>query len=255
MSIVLNEYDWAEKMIDHHDIGKKPIETLSRISKYYLANHYDRKEIRKKLEEFLIQCDPSVSLPQWDDALSRVVKNADRYPLIVLDGVDISDKEMMRIERLDGRQIKRLAFTLLCAAKYWDAVYPQNNHWVNCQDRDVMRMANINTSIRRQSTMFAILRDEGMIRFSRKIDNINVQVSFIEDGETELHIHDFRNLGYQYMKHYGGPYFECVNCGIVVKEREPSRGRKPKYCPNCAIELHTQQMVDAVMRRRRALKN
>lgn len=35
MSIVLNEYDWAEKMIANHDLGKKPIETLSRVSKYY----------------------------------------------------------------------------------------------------------------------------------------------------------------------------------------------------------------------------
>lgn len=34
MSIVLNEYDWAEKMIANHDLGKKPIETLSRVSKY-----------------------------------------------------------------------------------------------------------------------------------------------------------------------------------------------------------------------------
>ena len=28
MSIVLNEYDWAEKMIANHDLGKKPIETV-----------------------------------------------------------------------------------------------------------------------------------------------------------------------------------------------------------------------------------
>ena len=40
MSIVLNEYDWAEKMIANHDLGKKPIETLSRVSKYYYENEY-----------------------------------------------------------------------------------------------------------------------------------------------------------------------------------------------------------------------
>lgn len=42
MSIVLNEYDWAEKMIANHDLGKKPIETLSRVSKYYYENHYSK---------------------------------------------------------------------------------------------------------------------------------------------------------------------------------------------------------------------
>ena len=70
-----------------------------------------------------------------------------------------------------------------------------------------------------------------------------------------IHIHDFRNLGYQYMKYYGGPYFECVNCGITVKEQEPSKGRRQKYCPECALEIKTRQNVNAVMRHRSTLKN
>lgn len=62
MSIVLNEYDWAEKMIANHDLGKKPIETLSRVSKYYYENHYSKREIRSLLDSFMLQCDPSASL-------------------------------------------------------------------------------------------------------------------------------------------------------------------------------------------------
>ena len=34
MGIVLNEYEWAEKMINNHDLGGKPTETLSRVAKY-----------------------------------------------------------------------------------------------------------------------------------------------------------------------------------------------------------------------------
>ena len=40
MSIVLNEYEWAERAIQNHELGKKPIETLNRVSKYYLSNKY-----------------------------------------------------------------------------------------------------------------------------------------------------------------------------------------------------------------------
>ena len=61
-------------------------------------------------------------------------------------------------------------------------------------------MANIKTSIKRQSLMFAELRNAGFIRFSKKIDNLNVQVLFMTPGETAIHIQDFRNLGYQYLK-------------------------------------------------------
>lgn len=255
MSIVLNEYEWAERMINNHELGKKPIETLNRVAKYYLENKYSKREIRKLLDTFLTQCDPSASLVHWSETLDRVTKNAGKFPLIRLDGVDITKNELERIETLGGKQVRRLAFTLLCVAKYWDVVSESNNHWVNSPDKEIMQMANINTSIKRQSLMFAELREAGFIRFSKKIDNLNVQVLFMEPGETALHIQDFRNIGYQYLKYYGAPYFECVNCGITVKIQEPARGRRQKYCPSCAIELHTKQKVDSVMRKRNALKN
>lgn len=88
MSIVLNEYDWAEKMIANHDLGKKPIETLSRVSKYYYENHYSKREIRSLLDSFMLQCDPSASLVHWSDMLDKVAKNVSKFPLIRLDGVD-----------------------------------------------------------------------------------------------------------------------------------------------------------------------
>lgn len=254
MSIVLNEYEWAERMINGHELGKKPIETLSRVAKYYYANQYSKKEVRKLLDTFLTQCDPSVSLVHWSDTLDRVAKSVDKFPIICLDGIRISQKELEKIETLGGKQVKRLAFTLLCVAKYWDAVSDSNNHWVNSSDKEIMQMANINTSVKRQSMMFGELRDAGFIRFSKKIDNLNVQVMFMEDGEAAMYIQDFRNIGYQYLKHYGEPYFDCVNCGITVKIQEPSKGRRQKYCPSCAVELHTKQKVESVMRRRNALK-
>lgn len=255
MSIVLNEYEWAERMVNNHELGKKPIETLSRVAKYYYANQYSKKEVRKLLDSFLTQCDPSVSLVHWSDTLDRVAKSVDKFPIICLDGIRITQKELERIESLGGKQARRLAFTLLCVAKYWDAVSASNNHWVNSPDKEIMQMANINTSVKRQSMMFGELRDAGFIRFSKKIDNLNVQVLFMEDGETAIHIQDFRNIGYQYLKHYGEPYFDCVNCGITVKIQEPAKGRRQKYCPSCAVELHTKQKVESVMRRRNALKH
>ena len=103
--------------------------------------------------------------------------------------------------------------------------------------------------------MFGELRESGFIRFSKKIDNLNVQVLFIEDGEPAVHIQDFRNIGYQYLKYCGEPYFDCVNCGLTVKIQEPSKGRKQKYCASCAVELHTRQKIESVMRRRNAMKS
>ena len=259
MGIVLNEYEWAERMIENRELGAKPVETLTRISKYYFENQYSKKEVRVMLDKFLIQCDPSVALARWSDTLDKITKSAAKYPLVKLDGVVVSYRELQRIEALEGMQIRRLAFTLLCVSKYWDAVSSRNNHWVNSSDVEIMRMANIGTSVKRQSAMFGQLRANGLIRFSKKIDNLNVQVLFsdsnIPEPEVAIHIRDFRNIGFQYLKHYGGPYFECENCGVVTKIADPNKGRKPKYCAGCAAEVKTRQNVNSVMRHRNLLKS
>ena len=250
MSIVLNEREWAEKAIESHELGKKPVETLNRVARYYLSSGYGKRDVRGKLETFLVQCDPNISLFYWSDALDRITRKSDKYGLIDIPGIDITVPEMETINGLGKRQLRRLAFTLLCVAKYWDEVSESNNHWVNTKDSDILRMANISVSIKKQSLMFGELNELSLLQFSKKIDNLNVRVLFMEDGETAIHIHDFRNLGYQYLRYCGEPYFECESCGVVTKLRNPGTGRKQKYCPNCALEIKTRQSVNAVMRRR-----
>ena len=40
MSIILNEYEWAERAIKEKLLGKKPYETLSRVAKCYTYKNY-----------------------------------------------------------------------------------------------------------------------------------------------------------------------------------------------------------------------
>ena len=250
MTIVLNEHEWAEEMITSRSLGKKPFETMCRVARYYLDNGIPKKEVRRMMDSFLLQCDPTASLPKWSDSLDKALARAMKYDAINIDGITVTKPEMNRIRRCGGKQMQRLAFTLLCLAKYWNAVTGKTDGWVNCKDSDIMRMANVNTSIKRQSLMYYNLNAAGMIQFSRKVDNTNVRVCFIEDGETAIHITDFRNLGYQYLKYLGEPFFVCQNCGVTEKCKNHETGRPQKYCPECAVQVAAQQMVNSVMRRR-----
>lgn len=249
MTIVLNEHEWARDMIESRSLGAKPFETLSRVAKYYIDKGYPKKEVRGMLDTFLLQCEPTASLPKWSETLDYAVARALKYGAIKIDGIEITKPEMERIDALEGKQIRRLAFTLLCLSKYWDIINPQGGHWVNSKDNEIMRMANIKASIKRQSLMYFNLNEVGMIQFSKRVDNTNVRVCFITQGKTVMTITDFRNLGYQYLRYHGEPYFVCQNCGITVKN-ENTNGRKSKYCRECAVEIHMQQTVNSVMRQR-----
>lgn len=249
--IVLNEHEWAEEMIASRSLGKKPSETLSRVSRYYIDNGIPKNQVRKMMDIFLIQCEPTASVPKWADTIDAALSRALKYEAVSIKSIDITKPEMEKIDSLDGKQVRRLAFTLLCLAKYWDTISRSKEHWVNNKDCDIMRMANINTSIKRQSLMYHNLNAAGMIQFSRKVDNTNVRVCFMEDGEVVLSVTDFRNLGYQYLMYHGEPYFECSNCGITTKIKNTGAGRagrKQKYCSACANEIAIQQSVNAVMR-------
>lgn len=250
MTIVLNEHEWAEEMITSRSLGKKPFETLCRVARYYLDNGLSKREVRKMLDTFLIQCDPTASLPKWADSLDKAISLACKYPAVAIDFIDISKAEIDTIDAIAGKQQRRLAFTLLCLAKYWNAINPRCDSWVNNKDSDIMRLANINTSIKRQSLMYANLADAGLISFSKKVDNTNVRVCFVEDGETALKITDFRNLGYQYMMYHGEPYFVCKNCGIAARIDSPVKGKCQKYCKECAAQISVQQKINSVMRQR-----
>lgn len=252
--IVLDEHSWAEDVIMSRDLGKKPFEALSRVARYYIDKGHSKKETRDMLESFLLKCDPTVSLPKWSKTLDYAVSKATKYKAVVIDGIGITRSELETIGNLSGVQLKRLAFTLLCLAKYWDIVNPNADHWVNNKDSEIMRLANINTSIERQSMLYHELRKNGLIQFSKKVDNTNVRVCFISnDDDVAETITDYRNLGYQYMLLSGSnEYVRCVNCGLVVRKNSvipaefPQRNGSQRYCRACALEVRLQRKVDSV---------
>lgn len=248
MNIILNEREWAQAAIAARSLGAKPADTLCRIARYYYqCEGFKRKETRNKLEDFVLQCDPDAVLVKWIDIIDRAVKQAGKYPIINIDGIDITDGELDVISKIDGKQTKRLAFTLLCVAKYWNAVRETNNSWVNTPDKDIMGMANIKTSIRRQGQMFHEMKDAGYIKFSNRVDSLNIQVLFIDnESPVALRITDFRNLGNQYLLHCGEPYFQCTECGLTIKRNRNVH----KYCPDCAAEMYIKKTVASVMRSR-----
>lgn len=254
MSIILNEHEWAEQMIDSRSMGKKPSEALRRVARYYFDKGYGKKEVRQQLEAFILQCDPSCSIPKWSGAIDYAISRAQKYRAVDIDHISITEPEMDKINHLPSVQERRLAFTLLCLAKYWDSVNPLCDHWVNNRDNEIMSLANINTSVKRQSLLYFNLKEAGMLQFSKKIDNTNVRVCFGEDGVEVMRVTDFRNLGYQYLMYCGEPYFECLNCGITTKINDPIHGRPQKYCKDCAVKISTQQRVNSVMRQRSVAK-
>lgn len=258
MSIVLNENEWAKEMIENRQLGTKPFETLKRVARYYIDLGYSKRETRRNVDRFVFQCGESSTAKRWSDKIEKAISLAQKNSAIQIDSIKITQPEIDIIKSIDGMQVQKLAFTLLCLAKYWNIAYPFCDSWVSNKDNEVMRMANIHTSVRKQSQYFHMLMECGLVRPSKKIDNTSIRVLFIEDGDVALEVTDFRNLGYQYLMFCGDTkYFQCQNCGIISKknknaeaEESQVRGRRQKYCNDCAVKVNIQKTMIRVMRNR-----
>lgn len=248
--IILNENLWAAAKLGEMNLGEHPSDTMRMIARYYVDNGLNEKDTRRKMDEFLLRCIPTAILSQWAQTLDKAYKRALKYPAVDIDYIPITQAELDEIARLPGIQMKRLAFTLLCLAKYWTERNADCDYWVCTPDKEVMNMANIRASVKRQCLMYHHLKENGLIRLPRKVDGKNIRVCFADtNGEPVIRVTDFRNLGYQYLKYLGEPFFFCECCGIVTKMKQPSHGRRQKYCEICATRMKIQNTVNAMMRR------
>lgn len=248
MAIILNEREYAENIINNKDLGKHPVDSLARAARYWTqCCGYKKKEVRRKVEELLIASDPQAILVKWAATIDKIVKQSDKYKIIELDGVPITKSEIDSISKLARVQDRRLAFSLLCVAKYWDMVSDKNDHWVNTNDGEIMKMANVSTTAARQNQMVHRLVESGLIQLSKKVDNLNMQVMYIDnDSPVVLTVYDYRNLGNQYQMYRKERYMLCENCGLCIKRNSNSQ----KYCKQCAAELYIRSSVESVMRKR-----
>lgn len=239
--IVLNEKQWAEDAIQNASLGNKPAETLGRLARYYRELGYKKSEASKMLEEFIIRCDPAVNVIRWQPVIESSIKYAQQMKLIDIPPIIVTSKELAKIGELPGVLLQRLMFTLLCLAKYGNAVSPRNNSWVNCESRDIFALANIKVTIKRQALLFNDLWNAKYIGYSNIVDNVNVVVDIVDkDGrDAVMQIDDFRNLGNQYMQHIGDGYMSCGHCGAVIKRNSPNQ----KYCKACAVDVNIQKTM------------
>ena len=238
-NLILNERAYIEELIRQKDLGATPYRTVFALARYYRSLGYKPKAIREEIERFMIRCDPDINLVRWNTSIEKAIQRSSNRKLIELDSIPITQKEIDKCKSLDSSAYQRLAFSLLCIAKYFNTLRDTNNNWVNQSDKDIFSLANIQTVRKRQPLMLGKLGEEGFVEFSNRIDNTNLRVTFVDtDGDPILKITELHNLGWQYERFlFGDKYYPtCEICGEIFRKKKNVRGIQ-KYCTKCAAEV------------------
>lgn len=246
--IILNEREYAERCIKTGYIDSKPFNTLSVLAKYYYkVCGFRKKKIISLLTEYLKNNYPRYELNEetWKSTIEKIAAGAGKYTLYEISGVKITESEMNVIKGIGNKVLERLAFTMLCLAKLGNLKNPKNNGWINMDSKEIFELARISCKVVDREIRIGKLWKQGLIEFSKRNDNLNCRVTFIDDSSDEvLFVSDFRELGYEYMAYCGENFIRCAECGRLTKANK--NGTK-KYCKDCAtytpIEVKTVKCV------------
>lgn len=230
----MNERDYVDQILSDNIFIGKPVTDLGIAAKYYFAEGYTQKDVRRKLDELLLRCDPNANLVLWSDTLDKQVRRATRRDLVEIDYIPITAPEIKTIDSLPSRTLKKLAFSYLCVAKYYNAANEQNSDWANLPVRDICSMGGIAIPVDKQYELRGELADMGLLQLSVAVDNVNARVLFVDhEGDPVLLVDDMRNLGNQYFQFMGEKYVKCASCGLVIGRRS----NRQLYCSKCAAKM------------------
>lgn len=213
--------------------------TLGILARYWNYMGYNKKEICNLLNSFMIANYKGYNPVKWDLTIDKLASKASKYPLIQIDYICITKHELNTIQSINGKPLQRIAFTLLCLAKFYNAVNDKNNNWVNSKINNIFKMAKVQASKTNKPLMINDLKNLGLIKYSAKVDNININVRFINnESEVILQIKDFRDLGYEYALYCGEKFVRCLDC-----ERLTRSNKTKKRCKECQEQADKQRYI------------
>lgn len=145
--------------------------------------------------------------------------------------LDITKFEMETVNSLEFKPLRKLMFTLLVLAKHFNTKNENNNSWTNLQTRQIFKIADIKTSIKKQDLMLHELYNSGFIEFPKNATNLNIRVKIIMEGETICTVDNLDTIGLCYLQFCGENIKKCHSCGKLFRVS----ANYQKYCKECSV--------------------
>lgn len=244
MPVILNEEEYAKRIIDTGEVGNKPTSTLFLLSRYFRQKmEYGEKKTEKELNQFMVNNYKNYIPAQWEDIIEDIAKKGKKYKLQKIDYIGITQKELDKISKVCNLKYEKLLFTMLCYAKLYNHLSETNNSWVNTDIRELYKIARVTVKYRNDKFLYLNdLEATGLISFSNKNDNLNMKINFVDQfTDYVLKVDDFRELGYIYQQYTNnGSFTNCKECGRLIKKTN----NKCLYCNDCKVLISARQKRD-----------
>lgn len=256
MEYILNEKKYAEHILQEGYVtNKNLLYSVNVLAKYYKTLGYERREARKALKDWLAKNNtrlPDSAAAAW---IKRALETAERQSLCDIDYIEITQPELDRIRAIHSSRFKdisvqKLAFSLLCLAKFG---YHKGikSYWVNAPYKYFFGIANLAIPIEKQNLFVNELYKDGYIDLNPKIENHNIKVLGIFEGETAVTVANLNEAGLVYEEICGKKFSKCTRCNKMIAI---TNGRN-LYCKSCAKENNREKTRERIKKIRTEMQN
>lgn len=244
---VFNERKAVETMMNNRDVDiVNPTNTIRKLARYnFYVYGYGQTKNYNTIVEYMSANYKEFSEFAYQKDILGCIRDVAKTQWKNIDAISVTKSEIDTILALDDIRKQKIAFVLLCTAKYRDAYNDNNNHKTDISVTDLYKMARVVLPQKDRSVFLHFLIQEGLVEKHTFAGVKNKKVLFVSDNvddEVVLSLHeiDFLELAYVYMdyvdNHIG--YSHCEKCGRMIKN---SKTKPRKYCEECSKEVLTEQ--------------
>lgn len=259
MFTTLNELEYATNLLNGGKIECGEKHALSCLAKYYHYYGKDKSQIKQMLNSWYNEHFPDRLQPHRSKEIKSAMVAAEKYPILTIDEIIITKPEIQRIlgikspktdereRRRNTKSLQKLAFTLLCFAKF-EIAKGKAEPWVNIPYKDLFKFSRVNVVDSLKTQYLKDLINLGLIEHTMKASSYLLKVLFVENGETALTVHNLNETGILFEQvYFGKKYFRCEYCG----EMAIMTNGKQKYCRKCVKKANAKKAAEN-MRKLRA---
>ena len=253
---IFDEKKSIEKMIEERYVdATNPTNTIRKLARYnYYINNYGKSKNYNSIVEYMSQNYSDFSEFAYQKDIDGCIKDVQKTPWKNISSVDITKSEIDFIKKLDDIKKQKIAFVLLCTAKYRDSYNENNNHKTDISMTDLYKMARVVLPQNERSIFLHFLIQDNLIEKHTFASVKNKKLLFVSEDKNDeivmsLEEIDFLELAYTYLdyinNHIG--YGRCEKCGRMIKH---SKTKPRKYCEECGKDVERENNRDRVRRYR-----
>lgn len=244
---IFNEKEYIESIINSKKVDlSNPTNTIRKLARYnFYVNGYKKSKNYNAIVDYMTKNFKDFSEITYQKSIDGCIKDVDKTPFKSIKSVKITKSELDKICLLDDIKKQKLAFVLLCTAKYRDQYNFDNYHKTDISATDLYKMARVVLPREQRNIYLHFLIKDGLVEPHNNSKTKNKKLLFVSEDENdevvlELKEIDYTELAYVYMswKNNGEGFTKCQRCGRTIKQ---SKTRPRKYCEECAGIVVTEQ--------------